>query len=60
MGIVVAKTANIQIRTTDEVKEALTKKAFKTGFSNLSEYMVFVGLNAEIKVVIKDKKSSSK
>lgn len=50
-----AKTANIQIRTTDEVKETLTKKASDSGFTNLSEYMLFVALNAEIKVSVKNK-----
>lgn len=50
-----AKTANIQIRTTDEIKEILTKKAAENGFTNLSEYMLFVALNAEIKVSVKKK-----
>ncbi|MDY0144001.1 MAG: hypothetical protein RBR97_19135 [Bacteroidales bacterium] len=51
------KTANIQIRTTEEIKEALTQKAKDLGFTNLTEYMLFVAQNAEIKVVAKDKKA---
>lgn len=53
-----AKTANIQIRTTDEIKEALAKKAVENGFTNLSEYMLFVALNAEIKVSAKKSKNN--
>lgn len=49
------KTTQIQIRTTEEIKDILAKKASKAGFSNLTEYMLFVGLNAEIKVSIKNK-----
>ena len=51
------KTTQIQIRTTEEIKEALTKKAADAGFTSLTEYMLFVAQNAEIKVVVKDKKS---
>lgn len=47
----------IQIRTTKEIKESLAQKAKDLGFSNLTEYMLFVAQNAEIKVVVKDKKS---
>lgn len=50
------KNENIQIRTTDEIKKNLTEKAIKSGFSNLSEFMLFVALNVDIKVSIKNKK----
>lgn len=38
------KTVNIQCRTTDEVKEIFTKKAILVDYSNLTEYMLFVGI----------------
>lgn len=47
-----AKTTHIQIRVSSDIKDILSKKAIEAGFSNLSEYMLFVGLNAEIKVSI--------
>lgn len=53
-----AKTTQIQIRTTDEIKDRLTQKAIESGFTNLTEYMLFVGLNAEIKVSVKKSKNS--
>jgi len=50
-----AKTAKIQLRTTSEIKEELMKKAKDLGFSSLTEYMIFAGLNAEVKVTVKKK-----
>lgn len=52
-----AKTAQIPIRTTDEIKEVLIKKAAENGFPSLSEYIVFVALNAEVKVSVKKKEN---
>ena len=48
-----AKTTQIQIRTEPEIKAILEQKAKEQGFSSLSEYMLFVGLNAEIRVSVK-------
>lgn len=48
-----AKTAQIQIRTTPEIKAALEQRAKDLGFSSLSEYIIFVAQNAEIKVTVK-------
>ena len=48
-----AKDANIAIRIESETKELLEQKAKANGFSSLSEYLIFVGLNATIKVSVK-------
>lgn len=48
-----AKTANIAIRTESETKQKLEQKAKDNGFGSLSEYLIFVGLNAYIKVSVK-------
>jgi len=45
-----AKTSQIQIRTEPEIKATLEQKAKELGFSSLSEFMLFVALNAEVKV----------
>lgn len=50
-----AKTAQIQLRTTPENKAKLEEKAKELGYSSLSEYMIFVSLNAEVKVTVKKK-----
>lgn len=50
-----SKSTYIQVRVTQEVKDELTEKAKKLGFSSLSEYMLFVAKNAEIKVTAKKK-----
>jgi len=47
------KTANIAIRTEPETKQKLEQKAKDNGFSSLSEYLIFVGLNADIRVSVK-------
>ncbi|MBU0580763.1 MAG: hypothetical protein KKA19_06270 [Candidatus Margulisbacteria bacterium] len=50
-----AKTAQIQLRTTPEIKTQLEEKAKNLGYSSLSEYIIFVALNAEVKVTAKKK-----
>lgn len=50
-----AKTAQIQLRTTPENKTKIEQKAKDLGYSSLSEYMIFVALNAEVKVTAKKK-----
>lgn len=47
-----SKSANIAIRTTPEIKASLENKARSAGFSTLTEYVLFVAQNAEIKVSI--------
>jgi antitoxin component of RelBE/YafQ-DinJ toxin-antitoxin module len=49
-----AKKETIQIRVDTELKEELTTKAKDLGFSNLSEFMLFVAKNAELKVTAKN------
>lgn len=44
------KNSQIQIRVESSTKQLLEEKAKKYGFSSLSEYLIFVGLNAVIKV----------
>ena len=44
------KNATIQLRISQEKKDKIIEKAEKFGFSNVSEYLIFVGLNAEIEV----------
>ena len=44
------KNATIQLRISQEKKDKIIEKAEKFGFSNISEYLIFVGLNAEIEV----------
>lgn len=50
------KEKAIQIRVREDIKEELIKNAEKYGFKSLSEYLIFVGLNAVIEVSIEDKK----
>jgi len=45
----------ITIRVTKEDKEMLLEKAYKNGFTSLSEYMLFVAKNANITVMIERK-----
>lgn len=47
------KNANIQIRITDENKQKIEEKAKSYGFGSLSEYLIFTGLNAVVKVSAK-------
>lgn len=47
------KTTAIQVRTDIEIKERIESKAKSLGFKSLSEYIIFVALNAEIKVTAK-------
>ena len=44
------KNATIQLRISQQKKDKIIEKAEKFGFSNVSEYLIFVGLNAEIEV----------
>lgn len=46
-----SKEKLINTRITDEEKEVMLKKCKEYGFKTLSEYLRFVGLNAEIKVI---------
>ena len=48
-----AKNATISIRIEYEKKRELEDKAKQYGFTSLSEYLVFVGLNSVIKVSAK-------
>jgi hypothetical protein len=50
-----SKDRQIHIRITDEEKEKILLKADNLGFKQISEYLRFVGLNAETKVEIKEK-----
>lgn len=45
----------IAIRCSQELKDELMQKAINEGFKTLSEYMLFVAQNAEIKVAVKKK-----
>lgn len=45
----------IAIRCNQKLKDDLMKKAANAGFKTLSEYMLFVAQNAEIKVSVKIK-----
>jgi len=49
------KNATIQLRISQEKKNKIIEKAEKFGFSNISEYLIFVALNSEIKVDIHEK-----
>lgn len=49
------KNKQIHIRITDEEKDKILIKANNLGFKQISEYLRFVGLNAETKVEIKEK-----
>ncbi len=50
-----SKDKQIHIRITDDEKDKITIKAVSLGFKQISEYLRFVGLNAETKVEVKDK-----
>ena len=47
------KSTAIQVRTDDETKARIEEKAKGLGFKSLSEYILFVALNAEIKITAK-------
>ena len=49
------KNKQIHVRITCEEKDIIIKKAINLGFKQISEYLRFVGLNAETKVKIKEK-----
>ena len=48
------KEKQVHIRITDEEKEKMVLKANDLGFKQLSEYLRFVGLNANVKVNVKE------
>ena len=48
--MITTKDTQIQIRAKKETKQALEEKSKFYGFTSLSEYLVFVGLNAVVKV----------
>lgn len=50
-----SKDKQIHIRINDDEKQKMLEKAEYLGFKQLSEYLRFVGLNADTKVIIKDK-----
>lgn len=45
-----AKRTAIQIRIDEKTKAKIEEKAKGLGFKSLSEYMLFIALNAEIKI----------
>jgi len=49
------ENTQIAIRCTQKEKNELKQIALNAGFSSLSEYMLFVAKNAEIKVTVKKK-----
>jgi hypothetical protein len=55
MGEKTSKDKQIHIRINDDEKQKMLEKAESLGFKQLSEYLRFVGLNADTKVIIKEK-----
>ena len=51
-----AKNATISIRIENEKKKELEDKAKHYGFTSLSEYLIFVGLNVDLTVKVSNKK----
>jgi hypothetical protein len=49
------KSNLINVRISDDDKEAMLEKSEELGFKNLSDYLRFVGLNAEMKVEVPKK-----
>lgn len=50
-----SKDKQIHIRINNDEKKKMLEKAESLGFKQLSEYLRFVGLNADTKVIIKEK-----
>jgi len=49
-----SKEKQVHIRITDDEKERMVIKANELGFKQLSEYLRFVGLNAHVRVNVKE------